>query len=214
MDLTTLIMAGGKGSRMKIKCEKPLIKIMNKPMFQWVVEAVKKSKVTSKIIIAVSKNTRKTGKIASKLMLKVIETPGEGYISDYQYVIKKLNLKDVLILPSDIPLIGSKTIKEIITYYIKSDKPALSVMVPLTLFKKLGLTPDYIFNINGVMASPIGINVINGTMIKKAYIEEEILVLNKAELAINVNTIHELKLINEILNKKYMRQHYYKNCTS
>jgi adenosylcobinamide-phosphate guanylyltransferase len=201
MELTALIMAGGKGSRMKIKCEKPLIKIMNKPMLQWVVEAVKNSKVTSRIIVATSKNTRKTAEAASKLKLEVIETPGESYVNDYQYAIKKLNLKNVLILPSDIPLISSETIKEIVNHYIKANKPALSVMVPLILCKKLRLTPEYIFNINGVMASPVGVNVINGVMIEKAYIKEEILILNKVELAININTIHELKLINEILSK-------------
>ncbi|MEM3552161.1 MAG: NTP transferase domain-containing protein, partial [Candidatus Bathyarchaeia archaeon] len=130
MDLTALIMAGGKGSRMKIKCEKPLIKIMNKPMIQWVIEAVKKSKVTSRIIVAVSKNTRKTAEKASKLSVEVAETPGEGYINDYQYLIEKLKLKDTLILPSDLPLISSKTIRKIIEYYLRSKKPALSVMVP------------------------------------------------------------------------------------
>lgn len=202
MDLTALIMAGGKGTRMKIKCEKPLIKIMNKPMIQWVIEAVKESKVTSRIIVAVSKNTRKTAEKASKLLVEVAETPGEGYIDDYQYLIKKLKLKDTLILPSDLPLISSKTIRKIITYYINSKKPALSVMVPLNLCKKLGLTPEYVFNVNGVMASPVGVNVINGLMIKKIFIEEEILVLNDVGLAINVNTLRELKLVNKILNKK------------
>ncbi|MEM3151180.1 MAG: NTP transferase domain-containing protein [Candidatus Bathyarchaeia archaeon] len=69
MDLTALIMAGGKGSRMKIKCEKPIIKIMNKPMIKWVIEAVKESKVTSRIIVATSKNTQKTAEKASKLLV-------------------------------------------------------------------------------------------------------------------------------------------------
>ncbi|MBS7658468.1 MAG: NTP transferase domain-containing protein [Candidatus Bathyarchaeia archaeon] len=202
MDLTALIMAGGKGSRMKIKCEKPLIKIMNKPMIQWVIEAVKESKVTSRIIVATSKNTQKTAEKASKLLVEVAETPGEGYINDYQYLIEKLKLKDTLILPSDLPLISSKTIRKIIEYYLRSKKPALSVMVPLNLCKKLGLTPEYVANVNGVMASPVGVNVINGLMIKKIFIEEEILVLNDVGLAINVNTLHELKLINKILNKE------------
>ncbi|MEM3517227.1 MAG: nucleotidyltransferase, partial [Candidatus Bathyarchaeia archaeon] len=111
-------------------------------------------------------------------------------------------LKDTLILPSDLPLISSKTIRKIIEYYLRSKKPALSVMVPLNLCKKLGLTPEYVANVNGVMASPVGVNVINGLMIKKIFIEEEILVLNDVGLAINVNTLHELKLINKILNKE------------
>jgi adenosylcobinamide-phosphate guanylyltransferase len=202
MNLTALIMAGGLGTRMKIKCEKPLIKIMGKPMLQWIVEAVKKSKAASRIIVAVSKNTPKTAKEALKLSIETIETPGEGYINDYQYAIKKLKLKKVLILPSDLPLINSETIREIVDYYVASNKPALSVMIPLKLFKKLNLTPEYIFNVNGVLVSPVGVNIVDGEMINEAFIEQKVLILDKVELAVNVNTIEDLKVAAQFLYKK------------
>jgi len=201
MDLTALIMAGGQGTRMKIKCEKPLIKIMGKPMLQWVIEAVKESNTASRIIIAVSKNTPKTAEEALKLSIEVIETPGKDYISDYQYAIKKLKLKKVLILPSDLPLINGEIIREIVSYYIDSNASALSVMVPLTLCKKLDLTPEYIFKINEELVSPVGVNIIDGKVIDEAFVKQEVLVLNKIELAINVNTIRELKLAEQFFHK-------------
>ncbi len=202
MNLTVLIMAGGQGTRMRIKCEKPLVKIMGKSMLQWVMEAVKKSKVASRIIVAVSKNTPKTTEEALKLSIEAIETPGEGYINDYQYTIKKLKLKKVLILPSDLPLINNETIREIVDYYASSNKPALSVMVPLELFKKLNLTPEYIFNVNGVLVSPVGVNIVDGERIDEPFIEQEVLILNKVELAVNVNTIEDLKVAAQFLHKK------------
>jgi len=54
-----LIMAGGKGTRLGLNIEKPLLEIKGKPMIDYVIETLLKSKVGT-IYIAVSKNTRKT----------------------------------------------------------------------------------------------------------------------------------------------------------
>lgn len=199
--MDALIMAGGSGSRMGKSCEKPLIKVLGKPMVEWVVKAVMESGAVSRAIVTVTRRTVKTGEEASKLPVEVMETPGLGYIEDYKYAIKKLKLSEVLILPSDLPLIRGGTLREVVDHYRRSGKPALSVAVPLNVYEKLNLRPEYVFEVNGKLVSPAGVNVIDGRRVDEEVIEEEVLVMDKEELAVNVNTFNELKLAEKLMRK-------------
>lgn len=44
MKIPALIMVGGKGKRIGLSVEKPLIPFLGKPLVDWVVDAVKSSK--------------------------------------------------------------------------------------------------------------------------------------------------------------------------
>ena len=59
---TALIMAGGKGTRMNLDCEKPMVEVNNKPMINYVVDALLESRYVDKILVAVSDNTPLTAK--------------------------------------------------------------------------------------------------------------------------------------------------------
>ncbi len=50
--VTAIIMAGGKGTRMGIEGEKPLLLIREKPMVQYVYEAVQASREVNQLIVA------------------------------------------------------------------------------------------------------------------------------------------------------------------
>jgi len=56
----------------------------------------------------------------------------------------------------------------------------------------LGLKPDLALNIDGRVLVPVGINVIDGTRIDEAELEQETLVVENEELAVNVNTQEDL----------------------
>ena len=60
MDIAALVMAGGKGTRMWLREEKPLLKVGRKPMIQHVLMALKDAEKISEIIVAVSKYTPPT----------------------------------------------------------------------------------------------------------------------------------------------------------
>ena len=199
--MDALIMAGGPGSRMGKGYEKPLIKVCGKPMVEWVVEAAVESGAVSRIIVAVTEKTRRTGEAVAKLPVEVTKTPGLGYIEDYKRAIKKLKLSEVLILPSDLPLIRGDTLRYVINCYRRSNKPALSVMVPLNVYKKLNLHPGYVFEVNGELVSPAGVNVMDGRKVDEERVEQEVLIMEEEGLAVNVNAPKELKLAERLMRK-------------
>jgi adenosylcobinamide-phosphate guanylyltransferase len=64
MGVTALLMAGGKGTRMKGREEKPLVKVGGKPLIEHVLNALKSTEKIDEIVVAVSENTLKTAKVA------------------------------------------------------------------------------------------------------------------------------------------------------
>jgi len=194
MGVTALVMAGGKGTRMNTREEKPLLKVGGKPMIEHVLNALKGAKKVEEIIMAVSKRTPKTATMAKKLSVKVLKTPGKEFVSDVQYAIKKLKLDTVLTISADLPLITSEFIDDVIEYYEHCGKPALTVAVPTETRERLGLNADYGFEVKGKSVVPAGINVIDGKRTDEKQLEEEILVIDDEKVAVNVNTPEDLKI--------------------
>lgn len=191
--VTALVMAGGKGSRMNFNGEKPLIKINNRPMVMYVINALKKSKQINDIIIATSKNTPKTDEFLKNQGIKTILTPGKNYVEDLQYIISNFKLDDVLLtLTADLPLITGEIIDYVLTKYEKSIKPAMSVMIPEDFFIENNLKPTSVFE-NLV---PSGLNILRS--INKTQ-NEEVLILEKIELAVNINTCEDINLLKKLL---------------
>jgi len=200
--ITALLMAGGEGTRLKTEGEKPLLEVGGKPMIECVLNALKNAKKVEEIIVAVSKHTPKTAAYARKQSLKVLKTPGKGFCSDTRYAIKKLKLKDVLTICADLPLITSEFIDKVITHYEQCKKPALTVMVPLEIYKKHKLSADCIFNIEGKNLVPLGVNVIDGKRIDEKELEEETLIIDDESVAVNVNTLEDLKVAEIMLQSR------------
>ena len=53
-------MAGGKGTRLKVPCDKPLFKLHDKPLIKFVLDNLTASKLIDEIVIAVSPTPRET----------------------------------------------------------------------------------------------------------------------------------------------------------
>lgn len=201
MGVTALVMAGGKGTRMKTKEEKPLLKVGGKPMIEHVLNALKGAKKVEEIIVAVSKHAPKTATIAKRFSVKVLKTPGKDFVSDVQYTIKKLKLDTVLTISADLPLITSEFIDEVIERYEHCGKPALTVTVPAETRERLGLNSDYVFEAKSKRVVPTGINVIDGKRIDEAELDEETFVTDRRELAVNVNTSKDLKTAERLFKR-------------
>ena len=201
MGITALIMAGGKGSRLKVSEEKPIIKLNGKPVILYVLNSLRHAKNIDNIVVSVSENTPKTTQLLSKLKISTINTPGKDFVSDMAYAIKKLSLKTVLVIGSDIPLITSEIIDQIIEKYEVSNKSALNVVVPLRKRIQLGLSRAYEFDLNNEKVVPAGINIIDGTKIDNKELDEEILLLEKKEVALNINTLNDLIIAKDLISK-------------
>ncbi len=178
-------MAGGKGSRLGY-IEKPLIKINNYFLIDLVIKSLKNSKYVEDIFIATSKYTEKTKYYIKDNypFIKIIETPGNGYIEDLNYCFKYFK-EPFLVVSSDI-IFSSKIIDEIIANFKNSKYEALSVYMPESIY--VGSTKPY----NGLV--PAGINIISP---KLGYQKEKIFITD--ELIVNINTKEDLEFAKKFL---------------
>ncbi len=203
MAVTALVMAGGKGSRMALSEEKPLLQVGGKPVIEHVLAALKKAKKIYSVVVAVSDYTPKTEKLLSKFHVSVIKTPGKEYVSDMGYAVRTLKLQTVLAIGADFPLITAEVIDAIVEYYERCGKPALSVAVSMETKAKLGLSGKYGFEFNGKHVVPAGINVIDGRKINEDELDEEIYVSDRKEVAVNINTVQELRIAEELFSEQH-----------
>ena len=82
MRIPALIMAGGKGKRMGLPTEKPLLPFLDKPLIDWVAEAVASAEKVSEFYVVVSTNTLQTEKHCKSMGWKVLRTDAKGYLND------------------------------------------------------------------------------------------------------------------------------------
>jgi adenosylcobinamide-phosphate guanylyltransferase len=202
--LTALVMAGGKGTRMKLPVEKPLIDVCGKPSILYVLAALKEAKKIDRIIVATSTNTPKTTALMKELGVEVLQTPGKDYVSDMGYTVQTLKLGVFLGISADLPLVKGEMVDEIATRYAIAGKPALTVAVPIEVKTKLGMGIEYSFKTDdGRDVVPVGINVIDGSKrYGDEWLDQDIFVLPYEELAVNINTVQELQLAEQMLLKR------------
>jgi adenosylcobinamide-phosphate guanylyltransferase len=182
---------------MNAATEKPLLEVGGKPMIIHVLDAVKRSKMVDRIIVAVSDDTPQTARKARELNVQVLETPGEDYISDMKYAVRKLGLQVVLTVSADLPFTTTEIVDQAVRKYTSSGKPSLAVMAPASIYERLGSNPEYVFEVDGRSLVPVGINIIDGNRIEEPELEQAVLVTESEELALNVNTPSELEVASE-----------------
>lgn len=206
--VTAVIMAGGKGTRMGFKGEKPLISIHGKPMIQHVYEAVQSSREVDDLVVATSKNTPQTTDFIRKSGLKVVETPGKGYVNDLGFLIDELsdnhlktsNNNDIIVtITADLPLITGEILDEVIREYRNFGKPAMCVAVPLEFFTQYNLKPHMIMG----DTVPSGLNILRRNNNQQ---DEEVLELRKFELALNINSPEDLISLEKYFDFKAFKQ--------
>jgi adenosylcobinamide-phosphate guanylyltransferase len=193
VDMTALVMAGGKATRMNCAIEKPLLEVGSKSMLEHVVGALKHSEIANRIIVAVSGNTPRTACKAKELGVEILETPGKDYISDMKFAIRKLGLSVVFVVSADLPFISREILDRAAEKFRSCGKPTLAVMCPASIYARLGSKPLHVFQADGRSLAPIGINIVDGRRIDEPELEQEVLVTESEDLALNVNTPSDLE---------------------
>lgn len=126
-----------------------------------------------------------------------LETPGYGYLEDLSFLLsgfEKKSKEDVLLfINADLPFVSSTIIDNVLKEYFKNDAPAMSVLVPITVFEKYGIEPSYVFD----DLVPSGVNILISQ--NKVQVEEK-LIIPKIELALNINSIDDVKLANYLFD--------------
>ena len=130
-----LILAAGKGSRMGTNTPKPLIPIMKKPMIKWIVSTLKDFLFID-ICVIVGYKAEMIKDYLGKDLIYVLQKNQKGTahaVKKAQKIISKY--KHVLILPSDAPMISSKSIQQLYDSHIKTNASCsfLSSIFPFKL---------------------------------------------------------------------------------
>lgn len=176
-----------------------MAKLLGRPLIDYVVSALEEASIIERIFLATTEGVPCTKSWAEERGLKALESPGIGFISDMVWAVEQAGIQDpLLVIMADLPLITSELIDHITAVYEMRPEPALSTHTPLSLHRRLGRRPDSLFNYRGELIVPAGVNILEGASIKQEQ-EDYHLILERLELAVNVNQAEDLRLVEKIM---------------
>ena len=182
--MISLIMAGGKGTRMNTKQEKLLLEY-KKPVIMHVVDALKNSNCFSRIIAATSSNSPETEKTLRQSGVEIISTSGKDFVSDLNFVLRQLD-DSVFITSGDLPLLDDKIIKQISENY-NPKNVWTSIVTTNKFLNSIGINSEYTTKNKEYVYS--GISLVNASEINNLEsIEEDLVVIDDKRIGLNINT--------------------------
>lgn len=186
-------MAGGKGGRLGLGgVEKPLLEFAGKPLVAYVIAALIQSQIES-VVMVTSLHTPCTTRWARSSGVPVLTAPGQGYIQDYRWAMKRLVLQGpVLIISADLPLINHQLIDKIIEHRAQVRSPALGVYLPSEFCEEANVSPDLVLRAGAKLLVPSGINIVDASLSDQLQ-QETMLVIRDESLLYNVNKRSDLK---------------------
>ena len=189
--MISLIMAGGKGTRMDTKQEKLLLEY-KKPVIMHVVDALKNSNCFSRIIAATSSNSPETEKTLRQSGVEIISTSGKDFVSDLNFVLRQLD-DSVFITSGDLPLLDDKIIKQIAESY-NSKNVWTSIVTTNKFLNSIGINSEYTTKNKEYVYS--GISLVNASEINNLEsIEEDLVVIDDKRIGLNINTKDDYELL-------------------
>ncbi|MGA3059299.1 MAG: NTP transferase domain-containing protein [Candidatus Bathyarchaeia archaeon] len=204
MKIPALIMAGGKGKRMGLQVEKPLLPFLGKPLVDWVAEAVANATKVSEFYVVTSQNSPETEKHCLSKKWKVLRTDAKGYHNDLKQAANKANLMGpVLTIPADLPVVTGKFLDKVISQFERCGKDFFAVFVPIPTREGLGLSVSSTDEYRGEWYAVSGVNIVNGASIQgEGKIETSAMITEDVEVLLNINTMKDLEIAEEIVKNK------------
>ncbi|HET7322974.1 MAG TPA: NTP transferase domain-containing protein [Halococcus sp.] len=178
-------MCGGRGTRLDGRTEKPLYEIDGHPMIDRVCDALAASRIETMYPV-VSPHTPRT---REHLDGRVIEAPGEGYVTDLQYALERTD-SPVLTVAADLPLLAGDTIDTVLD---RNENASLTVCVPAALKRLLGVSIDTTMECNGREVAPTGVNIVAGGGTENMFVTYD------ARFAVNVNRPSDVHIVEELI---------------
>lgn len=135
-NIQVIILAGGKGKRMNTDIPKVLVPFHNKPMVDYVIEAVNHSGVLTKPILVVGYGSDQVmSYVGDKASYAIqAEQLGTGHAVKCSESEVKENITDVLVLYGDQPAITGAMISNLIRVHLDSNMPLTMATVELPSF--------------------------------------------------------------------------------
>ena len=204
MRIPVLIMAGGKGKRMGLSTEKPLIPLLGKPLIDWVAEAVTSARKVADFYVVTSENTTETEKHCLNKDWKILRTNAKGYHNDLKQATHDANLLGpVLTIPADLPAIPGKFLDKVVSEFETCGKDFLAVFVPIEKRESLELSVSSTDEYQGIWYAVSGVNIVNGARIQTPdKIETFAIITEEVEFLLNINTVKDLEIAQKIIREQ------------
>jgi adenosylcobinamide-phosphate guanylyltransferase len=193
--LIAAVMCGGAGSRLGSGEEKPMIKLAGRHYAERVVSALEKSERFERVVAVVSPKTPRTREFLVSRGIEIIDAEGAGYSKDLSFLLAKVSQEKVLVVPADIPLLTQGAVRDALDLLSKELAPAVSLVAEKSFVEGLGIAPSVL--VGGFCHS--GITLFEAGV--AGPVEERYVTMNRAEIAVNVNTKGEKDLA-ELLVKR------------
>jgi adenosylcobinamide-phosphate guanylyltransferase len=188
-------MCGGMASRMGASLEKPLLKVGGIPMIERVVSALVSSGRFDRIVAAVSPHTPRTKEFLRSISIDIVETVGEGYSQDMSRLLSRLKPRKVVVVSADLPLLDAQVVSHIVDAASHKKEPAVSIVLEKEFVENIGVKPSVVFG----QYCHSGITIFDTAKIPDEIVQESYIVINRKEIALNVNTKEELELAEKLL---------------
>jgi adenosylcobinamide-phosphate guanylyltransferase len=197
-----LVTAGGRGSRIsELGTEKPLVPIAGVPMIDRMLEQLGRSERLDRVYVSVSPLAPRTREHLLARDVVIIDTPGNGYVADLNGSMHEIGEDAVLVCPSDMPLLTAEAVDALIQAYDERAQPSLTVALPPKVIESLGLIVTYVEEIEGTPLTFCGVSVVDRLeMLTGKFLPGGYFITEKEEFAVNVNTVHDLRLAERIFS--------------
>jgi bifunctional UDP-N-acetylglucosamine pyrophosphorylase/glucosamine-1-phosphate N-acetyltransferase len=137
MNLAVVIMAAGKGTRMKSETPKVLHPVLGKPMLRHVID-VAHSLDPGEIVVVIGHDADRIRTQFENEVEFVVQSPrlGTGHAVQQAYARLEDKFEAILVVPSDLPLLSTETLKQMTATY--ESRPASIVMLTVERENPLG----------------------------------------------------------------------------
>jgi GTP:adenosylcobinamide-phosphate guanylyltransferase len=181
------------------------LKLRNKTLVEYVIDALIEYGGFESIIAVPSGNTPLTStflythKYYTSGVIKILESKGENYSLDLSYVLGKIKPAVAFAVSADLPLLNPAIIQRIITRYLPSF-PCTSIILETCFVRSFDILPSSILTIGAKEYCYSGIVIVNSSKYRtNSKLKENYLIMNEKEIAINVNTVMELRAAEKLL---------------
>ena len=188
-----VVMAGGKGSRMKFSSPEKLLLEYEKPIIFHVIDSLNNSHCFSKVFVATSPNSPDTKFELEQRGIETLNTQGNGYVNDLNFLLQKMN-GFVFVVSGDLPLLDEEIIQKMIDF--SSENTWTSFLVSKEFLNSLGLESNLLVKCDNVECVYTGISIINADKIKDLnLVDENYIILDDKRIAFNINTKEDYELL-------------------
>lgn len=204
MSVAALITAGGRGTRIReLGTEKPLAPVHGRPMIDHVLEQLMLVDEITSVYVSISANVPRTGDHLRGMGVKILETSGDEYCQDLIEAAERISEDHIFICPSDLPLLRSELISDVVREYLKRNEQSLTVGIPLERALEFGVDVTFYENVGGRSLMPCGVSVVDRKrMITREYLPGSYYVADTPDVAVNVNTVADLRKAEEVLHRR------------